>query len=223
MSEILEKLAICIERGKADKDSPYPPDMKGEDGASELAKQALDSSISANDILQKGLMVGMHNIGEKFSKGEAFIPELLISARAMNAAMDHLKPYFESGEAQHKGTFVVGTVAGDLHDIGKNIVRMVLEGDGWKVIDLGVDTSTEKFAAAVDEDPNRIVGLSALLTTTMVNMEDTVKQIKDKHPQTKIYIGGAPVSNEFSEKINADGYFPDPHSLVKHLAETHAG
>ena len=222
MDDILSKLAVCIERGKADKNSPYPPDMKDQDGASELTKQALESSISANDILQKGLMVGMHNIGEKFSKGEAFIPELLISARAMNAAMEHLKPYFESGEAKHKGTFVIGTVAGDLHDIGKNIVRMVLEGDGWKVVDLGVDTSTEKFVKAVGENPNSYVGLSALLTTTMVNMEDTVKQIKAKYPLTKIFVGGAPVSHEFSKKINADGYFPDPHSLVKHLAKTQA-
>jgi 5-methyltetrahydrofolate--homocysteine methyltransferase len=217
MDDLLKRVALCIEKGKANKDAPYPPDMKGEDGASELTQQALEQSISPNDILQKALMVGMHNIGEKFSRGEAFIPELLISAKAMNAAMEHLKPYFESGEATHRGTVVIGTVSGDLHDIGKNIVRMVLEGAGWQVVDLGVDVSTEKFVGAVAEDPARIVGLSALLTTTMVHMEDTVKQIKQKHPQTQVYIGGAPVSHEFNDKIGADGYFPDPHSFVKHL------
>jgi len=218
MDDLLKQLALCIERGKASKEAPYPPDMKGQDGASELTQQALAASISPNDILHKALMVGMNNIGEKFSRGEAFIPELLISAKAMKAAMEHLKPYFDSGVAQHKGTIVLGTVAGDLHDIGKNIVRMVLEGAGWQVIDLGVDASTEKFVQAVDQDPTRIVGLSALLTTTMVNMEDTVKQIKQKYPQAQIYIGGAPVSKEFNDKIGADGYFPDPHSFAKHLA-----
>ena len=217
MEELLKQLAICIERGKAEKQSPYPPDMKEQDGASELAKQLLDGGITANDILKKALMVGMNKIGDKFSQGNAFIPELLISAKAMNAAMVHLKPYFESGEAEHRGKFIIGTVAGDLHDIGKNIVRMVLEGDGWNVIDLGVDVTTEKFIAALKENPDANVGMSALLTTTMVNMEASVKAIKDANPATMVYVGGAPLSQEFNDKIGADGYFPDPHSFAKNL------
>jgi len=217
MEELLKQLAVCIERGKADKEAPYPPDMKGQDGASEITKQLLDGGVSANNILKKGLMVGMNVIGDKFSQGKAFIPELLIAAKAMNAAMVHLKPYFESGEAEHRGTFIVGTVAGDLHDIGKNILRMVLEGDGWNVVDLGVDVNADKFLDALKENPDAYVGMSALLTTTMVNMEESVKAIKAANSNTKVFVGGAPLSQEFNDKIGADGYFPDPHTFTKHL------
>ena len=218
MEELLKQLAFSIERGKAEKDAPYPPDMKGQDGASEITRQLLDGGVSANEILKKGLMIGMNAIGDKFSQGKAFIPEMLIAAKAMNAAMVHLKPFFESGEAEHRGTFILGTVAGDLHDIGKNIVRMVLEGDGWNVVDLGVDVSADKFLNALKESPDAHIGMSALLTTTMVNMEASVKAIKDYNAQTKIFVGGAPLSQEFNDKIGADGYFPDPHTFVKQLA-----
>ncbi len=219
MDDLVEKLIICIERGKADANTSYPPDLKGQDGASELTQKLIDASMSANDILSKALVVGMHNIGEKFSKGQAFIPDLLISARAMDAAMEHLKPYFESGDVQHKGIVVLGTIAGDLHDIGKNIVGIVLKGNGWNVIDLGIDVSTDKFVNAVEENPGCLVGMSALLTTTMMNMEQTTKAIKEKFPQTQVFIGGAPVSTEFNQQIGADGYFPDPHSFVNHIRQ----
>jgi 5-methyltetrahydrofolate--homocysteine methyltransferase len=220
MDALLKQLAVCIDRGKAEKKSPFPPDMQGQDGASEITQQLLAKGVSANDILKKGLMVGMNDIGEKFGRGEAFIPELLIAAKAMNAAMIHLKPYFESGEAQHRGNVILGTVAGDLHDIGKNIVRMVLEGDGWNVIDLGVDVTTEKFLTALTKIPGAFVGMSALLTTTMVNMESSVKALKEAVPGTRVFVGGAPLSLKFSEKIGADGYFPDPHSFAKYLEKT---
>lgn len=218
MDELFKQLAHCIERGKADKASAYPPDMKEQDGASEITAQLLEQGATANQILKQGLMVGMNVIGDRFSQGKAFIPDLLIAAKAMNAAMVHLKPFFESGEAEHRGTIIVGTVAGDLHDIGKNIVRMVLEGDGWKVIDLGVDVNTEKFLSALDEHPDAYVGMSALLTTTMINMEASVKAIKDKNKDTKVFVGGAPLSKEFNDKIGADGYFADPHTFAKHIA-----
>ena len=217
MSDLLERLTICVEKGKADQDSSYPPEMKGEPGASELTRAALDAGINPNDILNKSLMTGMNRIGEKFEKGTAFIPNLLISAKAMNAAMIHLKPFFDSGEAKHKGTFVLGTVKGDMHDIGKNIVKMILEGDGWKTIDLGIDVNTEKFTDAVNDNPGCHVGLSALLTTTMINMEEIVSGIRKENSETKIFIGGAPVSKEFNNKIKADGYFKDPQSLIRHL------
>lgn len=219
MSDLLEKIAECVERGKVNLNAPYPPDMKGQPGADELTLQALEAGIAADDILKKAFMVGMNKIGEKFSTGKAFIPELLMSAKAMNAAMVHLKPYFDSGEARLRGTVILGTVFGDLHDIGKNIVKMVLEGDGWKVIDLGVNTTTEKFLQALKENPDSFVGLSALLTTTMINMEDTVQQIKDNFPGKKVFIGGAPVTSEFASKIGADGYFPDPHKFARHLSD----
>jgi 5-methyltetrahydrofolate--homocysteine methyltransferase len=219
MSDLLSQLAICIERGKADINSPYPPDLRGQEGANELTLKALQSGISANDILKEALMVGMRRVGDKFSKGQAFIPDLLIAAKAMKASMQHLKPYFESGEALHKGTFVLGTVKGDLHDIGKNIVRMVLEGDGWKVVDLGADVSAEKFLTAVDQYPGCMIGLSALLTTTMINMEEIIKTVRIKYPDLKIFIGGAPVTTAFSDKIKASGYFPDPQQLVNFLSQ----
>lgn len=220
MDDILEKLAICVEKGKVDSESPFPADMKGEDGASELTRKALEASYSANDVLKKGLMVGMDNIGERFAKGDAFVPELLVSAKAMKAGMQHLKPYFDSGEAQHRGTLIIGTVQGDLHDIGKNIVRMVVEGGGWNSVDLGVDVSTARFLQALGEHPGSIVGMSALLTTTMVKMEGICRAIKEQFPGTRVFVGGAPLTSAFSEKIGADGHFPNPHSFVKHLAAT---
>ncbi len=218
MSELLERLALCVERGKVDRDAGYPPDMKGEDGASEICRRALDEGVPPDHVLRQGLVVGMRRIGDAFGAGRAFIPQILIAAKAMNAAMVHLKPCFEAGEIEHRGTVIIGTVAGDLHDIGKNIVRMVLVGDGWKAVDLGVDATVERFVAALDEHPGAIVGMSALLTTTMVHMEGAIREIRAAHPDTRVYIGGAPVTNEFAERIGADGYFPDPHGFARHLA-----
>jgi 5-methyltetrahydrofolate--homocysteine methyltransferase len=163
-------------------------------------------------------MVGMSRIGERFGRHEVFVPDLLMAARAMGAGMAHLKPYFESGAATRKGTFVIGTVQGDLHDIGKNLVAMIIEGGGWEVIDLGVDISAEKFIAAIDAHPGCTVGLSALLTTTMMNMEKIVQAIKSQRPGTKVLVGGAPLTQEFSEKIGADHYFRDPQAALQYLA-----
>ncbi len=218
MNEILEKLASAIERGKVNLTSPYPPDLKGEVGADELTKQALEEGIAPNSILNDSLMIGMGKIGDKFESGKAFIPDMLIAAKAMNAAMAHLKPYFESGEVELKGDFIIGTVAGDLHDIGKNIVRMVLTGSGWNVIDLGSDVKSDKFVETLKEYPKAMVGMSALLTTTMMQMEVITKAIKDVSPDTKVFVGGAPLSKEFSNKIGADGYFPDPNKFSKFLS-----
>jgi 5-methyltetrahydrofolate--homocysteine methyltransferase len=170
-NNLYQQLQYCIERGKVDKNSPYPPDMKGQDGAVELTQQALDAGFSPHNILLNSLMVGMKNVGERFGCGQAFIPDLMIAAKAMNAATAILRPFFESGVGVQKGTFIIGTVAGDLHDIGKNIVKMIMEGAGWQVIDLGTNVSTEKFISALQQSPQASVGLSALLTTTMVNME----------------------------------------------------
>jgi len=218
MAEILEQLATCIERGKVNKDSPYPPDMKGQDGADELCKKAIDDGVPATDVLEKGLIAGMNVVGTKFSKNEVFVPDVLMAAKAMTAAMAHLRPFFDSGEATYKGTIVIGTVQGDLHDIGKNLVAMVMEGGGYKVVDLGVDVSPEKFLGAVKENPGACVGLSALLTTTMVNMEKTVELVKSEVPGTIVLVGGAPLTQEFAEKIGADAYSPDPQGALDYLA-----
>ena len=217
MNELLEKLSLCIEAGKINKNSPFPPSMKGMDGADALTKQALDEGIKPDDILTLAMIPGMSRIGEKFSAGKAFVPEMLIAAKAMSAAMKHLKPFFTSGELQRKGVFVLGTVFGDLHDIGKNLVAMTIEGAGWEVIDLGVDVKTEKFLQTIEKYPNCVVGLSALLTTTMANMEIIVKEIKAKYPDKVIMVGGAPLSKEFCEKIGANHYSPDPHGAVEYL------
>ncbi|MFH0991916.1 MAG: cobalamin-dependent protein [bacterium] len=217
MSEILASLQKCIERGKVNIKSPYPPDMKGQDGADELARKALDSGVSPQDILSNALMLGMQHVGVRFRNKEIFVPDVLMAAKAMAAAMEHLKPFFQSATLKHRGSIVIGTVMGDLHDIGKKLVSMVVEGAGWEVVDLGTDVSAEKFLKAVEEHPGCSVGLSALLTTTMVHMESTVQKIKAVSPTTKIIIGGAPVTKEFAQKIGADGYSPDPQGAVEFL------
>jgi methanogenic corrinoid protein MtbC1 len=135
----------------------------------------------------------------------------------MNSAMKHLKPFFQSGETKRKGKFIIGTVAGDLHDIGKNLVAMMIEGGGWEVIDLGVDVSSEKFLKAVEENPEAVIGLSALLTTTMENMKKTVSVIREKYSGSKILVGGAPVTMDYCQKIGADFYSPDPQGAVNYL------
>ncbi len=217
MDNLLERLSHVIAVGKIDKNTPLPKDMVGQDGASELTKQAVDEGISPGAILNEGLLPGMSEIGDKFSKGEAFIANMLISAQAMNVSMEHLRPFFESGEIEATGTLILGTVQGDLHDIGKNLVKMILKGDGWKVIDLGTDVSSEGFLSAVKENPDAVVGLSALLTTTMLNMKDVTDTLKAHNPETMIYIGGAPVSQSFCDEIGADGYFRDPQKFARAL------
>jgi methanogenic corrinoid protein MtbC1 len=217
MSEILKKLAYCVEFGKIDKSSPYPPDMKGQDGADELARSALDNGVKPDEILENALIPAMAIVGDKFSRKEIYVPQMLMAAKAMNSAMKHLKPFFLSGETKRKGKFIIGTVSGDLHDIGKNLVAMMIEGGGWEVIDLGVDVGTEKFLKAIDENPGAIIGLSALLTTTMENMKKTVSAIRDKYSGSKILVGGAPVTMDYCERIGADFYSPDPQGAVNYL------
>jgi len=214
--EVLEQIAICVENGKGNLASPYPPSMKGQPGVDELVKQALDGRESPDKVLD-ALIKGMAVIGDKFGQGKAFVPQMLLSAKAMSAGMVHLKPYFSSGEVKRKGTFIIGTVAGDLHDIGKNLVAMTVEGSGWEVIDLGVDVKPEKFVEAITQHPDSVVGLSALLTTTMGNMEVILKSIRAQYPNTKIIIGGAPVSQDFSNTIGASGYSSNPQGAVELL------
>jgi len=220
MEELLQRLSVCIEKGKVNLASPYPPAMKGEPGASELCQEALSKGIPPETILNEGLVPGMTRIGEKYSAGKAFIPEMLIAAKAMSAAMPHLKPFFQSGQVKHRGTFIIGTVQGDLHDIGKNLVAMMVEGAGWEVIDLGVDVSTDKMIASIKEHPNCVVGLSALLTTTMINMEGMVREIKKLDPDRKVLVGGAPLSQDFCNKIGADFYSRDPRGAIEYLNKT---
>lgn len=217
MNELLNKLSDCVEFGKINRAAPYPPQMKDQDGADEITRQAIDQGIPAQDILTHGLMPGMERIGVKFRENKVFVPQVLMSAKAMSTAMLHLKPFFQSGEAKQKGTFIIGTVMGDLHDIGKNLVAMMVEGNGYKVIDLGTDVKSEKFIDALRENPGAVVGLSALLTTTMANMEAITKEIKSAVDGALVSIGGAPVSQDFCSKIGADNYSADPQGVVEFL------
>jgi methanogenic corrinoid protein MtbC1 len=217
MSDLIERLAYCVEHGKINKVSPYPPDMKGEDGADELTIQALKEGIPPQDILSKAFEVGMERVGKKFAENKVFVPQLLMSAKAMTTAMEHIKPFFQAGDVKRKGVFVIGTVKGDLHDIGKNLVAMMVEGNGWEVIDLGVDVGIDRIMEQLEKHRDAAVGMSALLTTTMVNMEGAVKEIKEKYPETKILIGGAPLTLDYCRKIGADFYSPDPQGAVEYL------
>ena len=217
MREILDKIAVCVERGKVNLKSTYPPEMSGQAGVDELTAEALACGIPPSDVLTQGLMTGMRNIGLKFRENQVFVPDVLMSAKAMNTAMRHLRPYFTTGAVRHRGTFIIGTVSGDLHDIGKNLVAMMVEGNGWEVIDLGVDVSSEQLISTINNYPGCIVGLSALLTTTMINMEKTVREIKAIYPSVRCIVGGAPLTNEFAVKIGADGYSPDPQGAVEFL------
>ena len=219
MDNILERLTICVESGKINRTSPYPPNMKDQDGADELAKRALEEGVTPDEILENALIPAMDKVGNKFSRKEIYVPQMLMAAKAMNSALVHLKPFFMSGETKRKGKFIIGTVSGDLHDIGKNLVAMMIEGGGWEVIDLGVDVGAEKFLKALDDNPGAVIGLSALLTTTMENMKNIVNAIKEKHSSSKILIGGAPVTMEYCEKIGADFYSPDPSGAVNYLKQ----
>lgn len=198
MSEILEEISTMLQAGKA-------PKVKT------LVQQALDEGIGAQDILENGLLAGMNVIGQKFKNNEVFVPEVLVAARAMNRGITVLRPQLVADGIEEKGTVILGTVKGDLHDIGKNLVRMMMEGKGLKVIDLGVDVTADAFVDAARENNANIIALSALLTTTMGEMKTVVEAVKasDLNGKVKIMVGGAPVTAAFAESIGADCYTPD--------------
>ena len=181
-----------------------------------LSKLALDSGFSANDILDDGLIAGMAIVGVKFRDNVIFVPEVLIAARAMKAGMAHIEPILSESGVEPIGTVIMGTVKGDLHDIGKNLCIMMLRGAGFVVHDLGVDTSPEEFIDAVHEHQAKVLGMSALLTTTMPNMGRTIQAFEDEglREEVRIMVGGAPVTQDFAEDMGADGYGKDAISCV---------
>ncbi|GGJ80673.1 cobalamin B12-binding domain-containing protein [Parabacteroides faecis] len=217
MNDIIIKLGECVEFGKISLASPYPPAMKGQPGADELTREALESGLSPQSVLNDALIPAMNRVGNKFTEGKIFVPQMLLSAKAMNSAMKHLKPYFQNGEIKRKGVFVIGTVMGDLHDIGKNLTGMMVEGSGWEVIDLGTDVPAEKYIQALDEHPGAVCGMSALLTTTMSNMQPMIATIRAKYPETKVVVGGAPLNADFAQRIGADAYARDPQDNINWL------
>jgi 5-methyltetrahydrofolate--homocysteine methyltransferase len=203
MTSLLEKIASNLYDGE-------------EEEVAELVQQALDQGMAPGDILQEGLLAGMDEVGKDFKAGDLYVPEVLIAARAMHAGMNVLRPLLAAGESFSLGKYVIGTVEGDLHDIGKNLVKMMLEGAGFETVDLGVDVKADAFVAAVQEHDPIAVGMSALLTTTMANMRGVIDALSEAglRDHVKIMVGGAPVTAAFAEEIGADAYAPDAASAV---------
>ncbi|HFD40378.1 MAG TPA: cobalamin-binding protein [Anaerolineae bacterium] len=195
------------------------------DAAASEVRAALDDGLSPGDILNKGCIAAMTEVGRLFEEGEMFVPEMLIAARAMQAAMNILKPYLAEDEIVSLGKVVVGTVAGDLHDIGKNLVGMMMEGAGFEIVDLGTDVQPQDFVQAVREHEPVLVGMSALLTTTMSSMSATIEALTEAglRDKVKIIVGGAPVTQTFADEIGADGFAPDASSATRKAKELVAG
>ena len=208
MQEELKALAQAILEGKRN-------------DAVELTQKLVDAGVTPKQILDDGLIAGMSIAGEKFKNGEYFVPEILVAARAMKASMEILRPLLVATDVQPVGTVVIGTVRGDLHDIGKNLVAMMVEGAGFRVVDLGVDVTADKFIAAAKEHNAQIVGMSALLTTTMTYIPEVIKAFDAEglRPKVKIVVGGAPVTQEWANQIGADGYAPDAATAVDKCKE----
>ncbi len=208
MQEELKALAQAILEGKRNE-------------AVELTQKLVDAGVTPKQILDEGLIAGMSVAGEKFKNGEYFVPEILVAARAMKASMEILRPLLVATDVQPIGTMVIGTVRGDLHDIGKNLVAMMVEGAGFKVVDLGVDVTADKFVAAAKEHSAQIVGMSALLTTTMTYIPEVIKAFDAEglRPKVKLIVGGAPVTQEWANQIGADAYAPDAATAVDRCKE----
>ena len=203
MNETLNEISEWLQKGRA-------PKVKA------AVTKALEEGIPASEILEDGLLAGMDIIGQKFKNNEVFVPEVLVTARAMNRGVEILRPYLVADGVEEKGTVVLGTVKGDMHDIGKNLVRMMMEGKGLKVIDLGVDVPVDKFLDAARENDAKIICCSALLTTTMGEMRNVVEavQASEMKGKVKVMIGGAPITQTFCDQIGADCYTPDAASAA---------
>lgn len=185
----------------------------------EYTEMAVAERLDVSTILNDALIAGMNVVGTLFKNNEVYVPEVLMAARAMHTGLAVLKPLIAHAGIKEKGVVVIGTVKGDMHDIGKNLVIMMLEGAGYKVIDLGIDTPAEKFLHAAEEHYPQIIGLSALLTTTMLQMRGTVEKLKEQDSRIKIVVGGAPITAKFAEDIGADGYATDAASAVEMVSE----
>ena len=203
MADVLQKIASNLYDGE-------------DEEVAALVQEALDQGMDPGEILASGLIAGIDEVGKDFKAGDLFVPEVLIAARAMRAGMGVLRPLLAESDVASAGKYLIGTVQGDLHDIGKNLVKMMLEGAGFETIDLGKDVHPETFVAAVREHQPKIVGLSALLTTTMPAMKDTIEALEEAglRDAVKIMVGGAPVTAAFAEQIGADAYAPDAASAV---------
>jgi 5-methyltetrahydrofolate--homocysteine methyltransferase len=218
--ELTSKIAFNVIQGRVEaEDEGYDEGLEGQPGVTELVQQALEEELNPKAIVLEGLTAAMDVVGEKFERGEYLIPDMLASAECVGAAMDILTPHLVKAGVESKGKFVIATVAGDLHDIGKNIVSIMLKGGGYEVIDLGADVSIERIIEAVDEHQAPFLGLSALLTTTMRVMGDVVDKLKERglRDRVKVLIGGAPTSIEFANQIGADAHCRDAFDALDAL------
>ncbi len=208
MADILDQMAKELFAGNAK-------------AVAELTQKALDEGFAPQEILTEGLIKGMNEVGVKFKANEIYVPEVLIAARAMKAGMEILRPKLAETGVKPVGQMVIGTVKGDLHDIGKNLVSMMMEGAGFEVIDLGIDVPAEKFIQAIKEHQPQLVGMSALLTTTMIQIRENIKAFQEAgvRDKVKVMIGGAPVTQKFADEVGADGYAPDAASAVDKAKE----
>jgi 5-methyltetrahydrofolate--homocysteine methyltransferase len=215
--EILDKIAFNVVQGRLEaEDEGFDPGLEGQPGVTELMEQALEQGIDPKELLVGPLTTAMEVVGEKFECNEYLIPDMLASAECVGLAMDMLAPHLIKAGVKTKGKFLIATVAGDLHDIGKNIVAIMLKGAGYEVIDLGTDVPTERILAAVKEHQAPFVGLSALLTTTMRIMGEVVQKLKEEGLRDKIrvLIGGAPTSPDFAQQIDADAHCKDAFQAI---------
>jgi 5-methyltetrahydrofolate--homocysteine methyltransferase len=217
-AELLEKLKINVIQGRKTKDDVgIDESLNGTPGVVELVEEALKGDIPVKDLITKSLTAGMNVVGEKFSTREYFIPDMLASADAVGAAMEILKPRLEEANVETRGKFIIATVKGDIHDIGKNIVAILLRGAGYEVNDLGIDVPEDRIIATVRDEKPDYLGLSALLTTTMTEMPVVIKSLKDNglRENVRVLIGGAAVSDEYAQEIGADAFCADAFQAIR--------
>jgi 5-methyltetrahydrofolate--homocysteine methyltransferase len=218
--ELLEKIALNVIQGRVEaEDEGLDEGLEGQPAVTELVKEALEQGIDSELIVLEGLTKAMTTVGEKFERGEYLIPDMLASAECVGAAMDILSPHLAKAGVESKGKFIIATVAGDLHDIGKNIVVIMLKGAGYEIIDLGTDVPVDRIVQSVKENNAPFLGLSALLTTTMRVMGDIIRKLREEglRDQVKVLIGGAPTSPEFADQIEADVHCKDAFQAIDAL------
>jgi 5-methyltetrahydrofolate--homocysteine methyltransferase len=211
MDDILAGIAENVILGRRDKSSMFPEEKTGEPGVEELTQQAVESGMATESILNDGLLAGMDVVGQRFKGGEVYIPEVMRSSEALKAGMELLKPLMVASGLESNGKVVLGSVKGDLHDIGKNLVSMMLKGARLEVVDLGVDVSAESFIESIRKENAQVLALSSLLTTTMMELKTVIDALKEAglRDQVKVLVGGAPVTQDFADDIGADGYAAD--------------
>lgn len=212
---LLESIKEGVVQGHIDAASKFPKELEGKPGVKELTEEAIRAGIPVEDILTQGLIPAMSIVGQRYERNEIFVPEMLFSAKAMKSGLELIKPLLLEGTDLILGKVIIGTVQGDLHDIGKNLVCMMLEGAGFEIEDLGINVPPQKFLEAAKNNPGALIGMSALLTVTMKNMKSVIDLLRSSGLDNKIFIGGAPVTPGFAEEIGAEGYAKNANQAVR--------